>query len=87
MSHRKPRDTAAVKVVFRKDLDGTVFALFPEIEGARGMCTSYEHVGQHSSADYFGCIARSRPALPKEYAALKRELESIGYKLDVRRRA
>jgi hypothetical protein len=79
-------------VIFRKDppsLGGDVFALFPYEEGAPGFCTVYQHCGGHGSADYTGCVARSRPAKPEEYAALKRELESAPYKyvLDVRKRA
>ena len=42
----------------------------------------YAHIGQHTpiSVDY---IMESRPATPEEYAALKAELEQIGYKLKV----
>lgn len=77
-------------VVFRRwrEKGGTVFALFPlDVEGP-GLVSSFEHVGQHSAANYAGCIARSRPVTPAEYADLKRELESKPYEycLDVRRR-
>ena len=72
-------------VVFRHDGE-TVFALFPFIDHSNGYCTSYQHIGQHSGADYAGCIADSRPAKPEEYADLKAELESIGYELDVRKK-
>lgn len=80
-------NTELTTVVFRTWRDvGTVLALFPyEIE-ERGLCSSYEHVGQHGSADYQGCIARTRPSKPAEFASLKRELEGIGYKLSVRLR-
>lgn len=83
-------------VIFRKWRSGgkEVFALFPEIyasEGSNGQyylkyCLSYQHLGQHGSAWYEYCIRASRPAKPEEYAELKRELESIGYKLSVRQR-
>ncbi len=77
-------------VVFRvwKDESNTVFALFPEDKASDYYCSSYEHIGQHGGADYTGCIQRSRPATPQEYAALKRELESspYHYRLAVRRR-
>jgi hypothetical protein len=46
---------------------------------------SYEHVGQHSGAQYAGVIGMTSPASPQAYAALKRELEQIGYKLEVMR--
>lgn len=78
-----------VPVVFRKDRTGDIFALFPtECEDYTGRyCGCYQHVGQHCSADYFGCIQDSRPATPAEYADLKTELERIGYTLRVIRRA
>jgi hypothetical protein len=80
-------------VIFRKwhtRADGHgVIALFPALpDGRRGMCDSFEHVGQHGAADLRGVIARTKPARPAEYADLKRELESApyGYVLDVRQR-
>jgi hypothetical protein len=78
------------QVIFRVDRgrDGEVFALFPNIAAdyAGRYVQSYQHVGQHAAADYGLCVANSRPAKPHEFAALKRELEGRGYKLDVRRR-
>jgi hypothetical protein len=80
-----------VVVVFRtwRAHPRTVIALFPQIDAGRGMCSSYEHMGQHGGADYAGVIARTRRAEPDEYAALKRELEAapFGYRLIVRKRA
>ncbi len=75
------------KVVFRvwKDTD-TVIALFPQIDEGQGFCGSYERVGQHSGADYSGVIWATRPAKPQEYAPLAKELESVGYVLDIRTR-
>jgi len=78
-------------VIFRKDRDGfkDCFALFPEDPAdCLGIyCSCFQHVGQHSSADYFGCIANSHPAKPAEYADLQKELEQRGYDLDIRQRA
>lgn len=73
-------------VVFRKFKDDkSIVALFPmELNYHDGYCESYQHVGQHGAADYKHCIAISTPAKPKEYAALYRELLSIGYTLEVR---
>jgi hypothetical protein len=86
--------TAPVRVIFRKwykQQDGTgVIALFPDEAWNRsGMCSSYEHIGQHGGADLAGVIARTRPASPADYAALKRELESppYDYELTVIRRS
>jgi hypothetical protein len=76
-------------VIFRADRDGIVFALFPELPADNHgiYCTAYQHLGQHCSADYHGCIFHSRPAKPSEYTALLIELEKRGYHVDVRRRA
>ena len=93
-SSEKPQpepEEPPVAVVFRKDRgkDGDVFALMPElpsdIDGY--YCTSYQHVGQHSGADYQGCIAASVPATPAEYEDLKQELTGRGYNLRVVQRA
>ncbi len=70
-------------VIFRKDKT-SVFALFPYIIHQGYFVVTYEHIGQHSGADYNHCINTSRPARPKEYEPLKKELESIGYNLLVR---
>lgn len=77
-------------VVFRKNKNGTIFALFPYIyikeDYAGFYCLSYAHIGQHSGAQYIHCISTSKPAKPDEYADLKRELESIGYDLIVKQK-
>lgn len=87
MATQPDTDTTETKVIFRKWRDGSrsVFALFPEMpHDWRGYdCGSYEHVGQHGGADGAGCVRRSTPATPEEYADLKRELERIGYRLRV----
>lgn len=77
------------RVVFRKWNNGDIIALFPQVPGgvSDDTCNSYEHVGQHGSADYFSVVTRTRPATDAEAADLKAELESIGYVLDVKRKA
>lgn len=82
-------DKEPTRVIFRRwyteqDGSGTI-ALFPDLGERGGMVSSFEHVGQHGAADLAGVIARTRPATPGEYAALKAELEGIpyGYRLDV----
>ena len=78
------------KVIFRKfpaRHGGEVLALFPELPGTNDphTCLSYQHTGQHGAAS--ADIGRTLPlATPEEYAPLKRELESIGYALDVQTR-
>ncbi len=74
-------------VIFRKWPDGTIDAYFPFEEATGdGRITCYSRIGQHSSADYGSCISRTKPAKPHEYKALKQELESISYDLDIRSR-
>jgi hypothetical protein len=76
-------------VIFRTDREGVTFALFPELpDDYFGFyCTCYQQVGQHCAADYYGCIANSRPATPAEYGDLFVELQQRGYDLEIRQRA
>ena len=76
--------TVVVFRVWRKG--GDVLALFPLEDGGRGLCMSYQHVGQHGAADYGLCIGRTRPATPAEYSDLAAELREIGYELRIVRR-
>lgn len=74
-------------VVFRKwkkKEGGEVFALFPTIKENNGLISSYQHIGQHSSADYMKCIAATKPAKLREYEALRQELESEPYNYKLR---
>lgn len=75
-------------VVFRRFPGGEVLALFPFVDAGHGLCSSYMHTGQHGGADYAGCVEETRPADVSEpdVAALARELEARGYRLDVRQR-
>ena len=89
-------DKNITQVVFRKfkDVNKDVIALFPEevYDGVGGdfvrtkLCMSYMYLGQHSSADYHYVITYSVPAKPEEYNELKKELEQIGYSLNVIKR-
>lgn len=83
-------DDPIVDVIFRvwrgNAYGDDVIALFPTLEHNGSLIVSYEHLGQHGGADYGGCIQRTRPAKPHEYANLKAELESLGYRLRVRSR-
>ena len=82
------KDIHTTEVVFRVNKSGdfkdVVFALFPYLfESAFNseLVVSYQHIGQHSTADYTHCINVSRPATEEEYRDLKQELEDIGYNL------
>lgn len=79
------QDNYFTAVIFRvfKDEHHQVIALFPYDQWKTGQCASYMHVGQHSGASYGGMMETTRPATPEEYADLKDELESIGYKLRI----
>ena len=77
-----------VDVLFRYDttkgFEGTIFAVFPyDVVDHSGNVTVYQHIGQHSAGDYNLCLQTSRPATPAEYDDLKKELESIGYEVNV----
>ena len=73
-------DTEVTEVIFRKDKEG-IYALMPyEISNYfHGLVTCYQHIGQHSQAEYFSCIAKSKPAKKGQYTDLLNELISIGY--------
>lgn len=77
-------------VVFRRWRDtGDLIALFPtqpaDYQG--WFVDSYMHVGQHAAADFYGVVRATTPASPVEAADLIRELERIGYRLKVIKRA
>lgn len=77
------------KVMFRKYNNGEIVAVFPYIQAGwhKSIVRCYEHVGQHGQADYHYFIALTKPAKEHEYRELMRELKSIGYELQVVKRA
>ena len=83
------KDTYKTKVIFRvwKKEPKTVIAFFPEIHEGNYCILSYEHLGQHGGAKYFGLISETRLAKPEEYKDLFSELELIGYNLKVLKKA
>lgn len=82
-SHIMKLDTHKTDMVFRIDKSG-VFALFPhEVCDNKGHVTTYQHVGQHSGANYTYCIQQSKKATPEQYKALFDELTSIGYNINI----
>lgn len=71
----------------RGEFKGQVTAVFPTIPAGPGLMTCYSHTGQHAGCSWLWWRRRShRPATAAEYAPLRRELESGGYKLKVYRR-
>ena len=82
--------TPITLVVFRRWKDnGDIIALFPELPSdIYGFyCDSYEHVGQHGGADYYGVIQATKPVAKKDAKSLARELTRIGYRLKPIKRA
>lgn len=72
------------KVVFRKFKNGQIIALFPD-SYKNGMIDTYMHIGQHSLGDP-RIVENTTIATIDEYYELKKELERIGYRLDVRKK-
>ena len=83
------KDEHKTKVIFLldkfyNDQQNNVFAYFTEEINTTNPLTfsSYAHMGQHSGC----CVEYARvmkKAKPEQYAALKTELESIGYNLTI----
>jgi hypothetical protein len=75
-------------VVFRLSGDELVAILWavgqPTFD-VRGEATCYCHIGQHSRC-HIAWYFRTKPASAERYKSLKKELEDIGYKLDVKTR-
>lgn len=79
--------TTTTRVIFRKwKKEGDIIAFFPDIPDTGCCVLSYMHVGQHGAADYQGLLKETIPARPEEYTDLRKELESIGYRLDIHKR-
>ena len=83
---RPPKYNDATPVIFRM-LNGECIALFPTLAGTNDpdTCLSYAHMGQHGAASIHlgsSCPLASR----KEYMPLKKELQSLGYRLKVIKR-
>ena len=77
------KNSFVTDVIFRKFKDGEILALFPyEIETGT-FVLSYQHIGQHSGADYQFMINGTKPAKPEEFTDLKKEIENFGYNLRV----
>lgn len=88
VSFEAARDFEAepVPVIFRME-KGDCVAFFPTLPGTNNPWdrTCYAHIGQHSTAGR-GYYSTTKKATPEQFAPLKKELESLGYVLDVRKR-
>lgn len=78
------KDDDITDVIFRKEKDNTVLAVFPYIiSDSSGNITCYSHIGQHSSMswEYF---FKTKPCRSKhDFIDLYDELVSLGYNLNV----
>lgn len=76
------------KVIFRKLENCDIIAIFPELCGTNNYntCLSYEHFGQHGSCCIDYVLSLTESAKENEYNALKAELDSIGYDLEIIKR-
>lgn len=84
-----PVKLTPVDVLFRVDKPSKEVTAVLSTPGAvtfngRGEADCYAHVGQHSTCHVAWYLQRTRKAKPEEFAALKRELESIGYAVNVK---
>ncbi len=74
-------------VIFRKEKDGQILAVFPHEVDNSHFVMCYAHLGQHSSCDYDYCLTRTTPAIAEEFEDLKNELTlSVGYNLNIIKR-
>jgi len=78
-------DTHKTQVIFRKEKDGEIIAVFPYLIYQGVFITCYAHVGQHSSMDW-NYFDQTKPATEDEYKDLQKELTNIGYNLDIIKR-
>ena len=65
-----------VKVIFRKDKEGSIIAFLPELRVNHGNIMSYMYIGQHSEASY-QFYTETKKANESEYNSLLDELKSI----------
>ena len=78
------QDTKPTDIILRKFKDGQIIALMPhDVDCHDGRINSYMHIGQHGLAEYSHCVNITKLATEAEYADLKKELESIGYLVNV----
>ncbi len=81
------QDTYTTDVIFRKEKDNTIVAIFPYlIYNKSGLVDCYAHLGQHSGCDYNHMVNTTKLANEAEYVDLKKELEDYGYKFRVIRK-
>lgn len=81
------QDKAKTKVIFRKEKEsGEIDAIFPEIVGNTDpyIMSCYSHIGQHATCSMCYVWYHTIKPTEEEIQPLKKELESIGYNLDIK---
>lgn len=74
----------SVKFLYNRR-NNDLFAVFTyEVYGDKNMRIIYSHIGQHSGC-HIDYVRESEPASEYLYFSLAKELESIGYELEVTR--
>lgn len=74
-----------VKFLLEKNNERGVYALFIDekyVHDLPKLLISYSIIGQHTPC-HIEYANQCTPAMPEQYAALKKELETIGYELDI----
>lgn len=84
------KEEEETKVIFKlaryPDGEREIVAFFPGASANPGNIMCYAHNGQHGEASEVFYYANCRNCTEEQYAPLKRELESIGYRLSVVKR-
>ena len=82
------RDNFKTEMIFRKEKNGDILAVFPyePYNDTHNVMACYVHVGQHGGCHFDYALKETKPAKPEEYADLYKELESLGYNIKVVKR-
>lgn len=73
------------KVIFRKEKDGNIIAIFPYIIWTGSLVTCFD--GSHGACDYWHIIKKTKPCQESEYKHLNRILHNFyGYDTKVIKR-
>ena len=70
-------------VIFRKEKDGEILAVFPYLSYRNYTIDCYAHLGQHHTCTWPYVRDCTKKAIPEEYKHLYNELVSIGYQLRI----
>ena len=63
-----------------------LIAIFPDLTGWNGQCSTYCHIGQHCDSHPRLVVDVTRPVTIEQATPLIKELHQLGYTLDIRKR-